>query len=459
MPETSFDILLVDDEPNIRRTLSLQLEARGHRVRAAASFEAAQQEIVEHRFDLALLDVRLGTRSGLDLLDWLKTQDPALKTVVITAYASIETAVEAMKRGASDYLSKPFGPVELDLAVEKVAALTRLERKVKALENTLNLTGEGDLEADLASENAAMQSVLRQARQAATSDARILLRGESGTGKGVIARALHQWSSRRDAPFVVVPAPALPAELLESELFGHVRGAFTGATQSSPGRIQLAEGGTLLLDEIGDLPLALQPKLLRFIQDREYERVGDPSLRKADVRILGATNRDLEQAVVEGRFREDLLYRLNVLTLEIPPLRERPEDILPLAERLLVSFRRQYHRPTLRLSDEERNALLTYSWPGNIRELRNAIERATMLADGDRLGPLLLSKTAAAPPHQAAQANTSRALHIGDAASLAEIENEHIRAVLARTSSLREAATILGIDQATLWRRRKQLGL
>ena len=483
MPAPSFDILVVDDEPNIRRTLSLQLESRGHRVRTAGSVEEAQREAAGRRFDLALVDLRLGTGSGLDLLTWLQAEDPALKTVVITAYASIETAVEAMKRGASDYLSKPFGPLELDLAIEKIAELTRQERKVQALEVNLTLAGEGDLEADLASESPAMQAVLRQARQAAATDARLLLRGESGTGKGVVARAVHQWSPRRDRPFVVVPAPVLPAELLESELFGHARGAFTGATSNHPGRVTLAEGGTLLLDEIGDLPLPLQPKLLRFIQDREYERVGDPTPRRADVRILAATNRDLEQSVREGTFREDLFYRLSVITLEIPPLRDRRQDVRPLAERFLAYFGRQYHRPGLTLTAEAERLLLDYPWPGNVRELRNAVERATMLAEGAQVGPeLLLPKAgvpgpaAPAPPALSEASTVHRSgaskppaagepgaaaaeLHLGDLTPLSEIEQEHIRRVLARAGSLREAAAILGIDQATLWRRRKQHGL
>jgi NtrC-family two-component system response regulator AlgB len=322
----------------------------------------------------------------------------------------------------------------------------------------------------------------------------VLLRGESGTGKGVVARAIHHWSPRRDRPFVVVPAPVLPAELLESELFGHARGAFTGAVRSNPGRVALAEGGTLLLDEIGDLPLALQPKLLRFIQDREYERVGDPAPRHAEVRILAATNRDLELAVREGRFREDLLYRLNVLTLEIPPLRERRDDIQPLAERFLAFFGSQYHKPGLRLSAEAVRLLLAYPWPGNVRELRNAVERATMLAAGAGapIGPELLLTKGAAPAAApavaggevgaaatggaipgaalsggavtagvagAAVADDAAALELGDLAPLSAIEQEHIRRVLGRTASLREAAAVLGIDQATLWRRRKQQGL
>jgi NtrC-family two-component system response regulator AlgB len=480
---TSLDILIVDDEPNIRRTLSLQLSGRGHRVRTAASSEEAKREAAARRFDLALIDLRLGTASGLDLLSWLRSEDPALKMVVITAYASVETAVEAMKRGASDYLSKPFGPVELDMALEKIAELARLERKVQALEGNLALAGEAPAESELASRSPAMQAVLRLARQAAQSDVRVLLRGESGTGKGVVARAIHDWSPRRDKSFVVVPCPVLPAELLESELFGHARGAFTGALTSNAGRVALAEGGTLLLDEIGDLPPALQPKLLRFIQDREYERVGDPAPRHADVRILAATNRDLEQSVRAGAFREDLLYRLNVLTLEVPPLRERREDVPALAAGFLDYFGRQYHKPGLALTPDANRLLLDYPWPGNVRELRNAVERATMLAESGSVGPeSLLPKAAAAtqpspaPPdggvlplaaYAAEPAGSPRpgqgappesgAPGLGDLVPLAAIEQEHIRRVLARTGSLREAAGVLGIDPATLWRRRKLL--
>jgi NtrC-family two-component system response regulator AlgB len=451
----SLDVLVVDDEPGIRRTMTLHLEGHGHRVAAAATPAEALGRVAAGRFDVVFLDLRLGAESGLDLLPRLLAADPRLKVVVITAYASVETAVEAMRRGARDYLAKPFTPDALDLALSKVSDLARLERRVEALEGTLDEVDPLALE----SASPAMRAAIAVVRQVAPSDARLLLRGESGTGKGVVARAVHRLSPRRERPFVTVSCPALPAELLESELFGHVRGAFTGAGRDNPGRVALAEGGTLLLDEIGDLPLALQPKLLRFIQDREYERVGDPSPRRADVRILAATNQDLERAAGEGRFREDLLYRLNVVTIEIPPLRERREDVLPLAERFLDLARREVRRPGLRLSEPARRALLAHAWPGNVRELRNAVERAAMLTLGDEIGAESLGIQAGIQAGAHADRAAKPGPAVGDLVSLEALEEEHIRRVIARTASLAEAASVLGIDQATLWRRRKQYGI
>ena len=292
-----------------------------------------------------------------------------------------------------------------------------------------------------------MQRAVNLAREVAASDASVLLRGESGTGKSALARAIHHWSDRAEKPLGVISCPTLPLELLESELFGHAKGAFTGAIRDYPGRIAICEGGTLILDEIGDLPLPLQPKLLRFVQDREYERVGELITRRADVRIITATNIDLENAVREGRFREDLFYRLNVIQIEIPPLRERPEDVAPLAEMLLAFFGRKNHRLFQGFTESALQGLKEYDWPGNVRELSNIVERAAILCKSDVVGVEHL-------PDRISH-NMAR-LKLGDPASLARIEEEHIRRVLASTKSLQEAAEILGIDQATLWRRRKQ---
>jgi NtrC-family two-component system response regulator AlgB len=352
-----------------------------------------------------------------------------------------------MRRGATDYIAKPFTPAQVKLAVDKVSQLRSLEQKLAALQDDLQRTNP---EIDFTSTSPAMQRVLNMAQQVAASDATVLLRGESGTGKSVLARAIHGWSKRAHKPLGTVSCPALSAELLESELFGHVKGAFTGAVRDNPGRIAACEGGTLLLDEIGDLPLSLQPKLLRFLQDREYESLGDQTTRRADVRIIAATNVDLERSVKEGRFREDLFYRLNVIQIHFPPLRERPEDIVALADRLLAFFGRSSHRMFVGFTDTALDALRRYSWPGNVRELRNVVERATILCQAERIGVEHL------PPNIAGSPELPQ---IGGRLTLQELEEQHIRRVLASTRSLQDAAEALGIDQATLWRRRKQYGI
>jgi NtrC-family two-component system response regulator AlgB len=438
------NILIVDDEINIRKTLTVYLETEGHKVVAVSNFQDAVNEASRRSFELAFVDLRLGTADGLDLIPALLAQAPWVKIVIITAYASIDTAVEAMRRGATDYIPKPFTPAQVRLAVHKVFEMRTLEQRLFSLQEDL---GRLNPEADFSTTSPAMQRVINLSRQVAETDTTLLLRGESGTGKTILARAIHYWSHRANKPICIVSCPAFSPELLESELFGHVKGAFTGAVRDNPGRIATCEGGTLLLDEIGDLPTNLQPKLLRFLQDKEYEKVGDYTTRKADVRIIAATNRDLDKAVKEGRFREDLFYRLNVIQIEIPPLRERPEDIAALAERLLAFFGRARHHLFLGFTPEALQTLKRYHWPGNIRELRNVVERAAILCQADRVGIECLPENLLP---------SDFCTRIGDRVSLEKIEEEHIRRVLATTKSLQEAADILGIDQATLWRRRKK---
>lgn len=440
-------ILVVDDEPTIRKTLSISLEAEGHQVTAVSNSKDALNEAGRRHFDLALVDLRLGTESGMDLITALRTACPWVKSVVITAYASIDSAVEAMRRGAFDYLAKPFTHDQVALLVHKVGQVRMLEQKVEALQHELS---EVAPEADLTSRSPVMKRVLSMARQVAESEATILIWGESGTGKTILARAIHSWSRRSSNPLGTVSCASLSPELLESELFGHAKGAFTGAVRDYPGRISACEGGTLFLDEIGDLPVSVQAKLLRFLQERAYERLGDLLTRKANVRIVAATNVDLEEAVKGGRFREDLFYRLNVVELLVPPLRERREDIPPLSERLLAFFAKQNHRQVLGFTDEALGILMRYDWPGNLRELRNTIERAVLLCTEERVDAeslhLKLSPIEQTP-------------HVGDLIPLERIEEVHIRRVLAATRSIEEACRILGMDSVTLWRRRKKYGI
>jgi two-component system, NtrC family, response regulator AlgB len=441
------NVLIVDDEANIRKTLSICLETEGHRVSAVGNFQDALAEASRRSFEIALVDLRLGASDGLDLIPLLLTSSPWMKIIVITAYASIDSAVEAMRRGAADYIPKPFTPTQVKLAVQKVAELHALEQRVAALQEDL---GRANPEADFSTGSHTMQRAVDMARQVAPSEATVLLRGESGTGKGVLARTIHAWGNRARRPMGIVSCPSFSPELLESELFGHVKGAFTGAVRDNPGRVAVCEGGTLFLDEIGDLPISVQPKLLRFLQDREYERVGDYTTRKANVRIIAATSMNLEKAVETGAFREELFYRLNVIQIEIPPLRERIEDLVPLAERMLIFFGHANHKLILGFTPEALEALRQYSWPGNVRELRNVIERAAILCRTDRVEVDDLPENLRA---------TEPMVRIGESVSLDKIEEQHIRRVMANTKSLQEAADILGIDQATLWRRRKKYGI
>lgn len=438
-------VLVIDDEKNIRTTVSMCVESVGCTATAVSSADAALEALERQSFDLAFLDLRLGASDGLELLPRLLAARPDLDVVVITAYATFETAVEAMKRGAVDYLPKPFTPVQVRHVMEQSAKRRAIQTHVAQLEGKLAAEVP---DADVDSASPRMRAALDVLARAATSDASILLRGENGTGKGVLARVVHARSRRSNRPFVTVNGPTLSEELLASELFGHAKGAFTGAVRDQAGRVEAAEGGTLFLDEIGEISQGLQAKLLRFLQERRFERVGENRTRTADVRVVAATNRDLERDVAEGRFREDLLFRLNVIEVRVPPLRERPEDILRLARGFLAFFGRTAGRPAPALTAEAETALLAYAWPGNVRELRNVMERAVILWPALSLG-------AAALPERIA-AHGVAVPRLGGDFSVERIEREHILRVLQRAPTLEDAANILGIDSSTLWRKRKK---
>jgi NtrC-family two-component system response regulator AlgB len=438
-------ILIIDDEAHIRKTTSMTLDALGHETTQVQNSADALDYLKKESFDVAFLDLRLGDENGLDLIPKLIALEPKLSVIVFTAYSSIDTAVEAMRRGAVDYIAKPFTPEQIRQSLARIENNRRLENRVVELESMLS---SNESLASFNTEEPLVQKLFETASKAAASHATILLLGESGTGKSVLARALHQQSPRRDNAFVTVACPSLSKELLESELFGHVRGAFTGAVGETWGKVKAAEGGTLFLDEIGELPSEIQPKLLRLLQEREYERVGDSKPRKANVRVIAATNRRLEDLVKEGKFREDLYYRLNVITVEMPPLRQRPLDLPLLADQHLKLFARQAGRPIKEFTPAAQSAMQRYPWPGNLRELRNVIERAVILAPAEKIDVNDFPDTLRGSQPTGAM--------IGNRVSLEELEREHIMRIIEIANSMDEAAQILGIDPATLYRKRKR---
>jgi NtrC-family two-component system response regulator AlgB len=363
---------------------------------------------------------------------------------MVTAFASIETAVEAMRRGAFDYLPKPCTPDQVRQVLARIKKVRKLEERVAELESRLEAESP---DIHLATQSPMMQKALDIAFKAAESDATVLLLGASGTGKTMLARAIHQRSKRSEGAFVTVSCPSLTRELLASELFGHTKGAFTGAVQETWGKVTAADGGTLFLDEIGDLPTEIQAKLLRLLQEREYERVGENTPRRADVRVIAATNHDLATAVAAGSFREDLFYRLNVIAITLPPLRDRTNDIAELAMEHLRFVAGRSGKEVTGISADALEAMRQYEWPGNIRELRNVVERAVILSPGPTIQTTDVTEMIK-PDSQ---------IRIGGKVTLDQVETEHIQKVIANTTSLDEAAGILGIDPATLYRKRKKL--
>jgi DNA-binding NtrC family response regulator len=441
-------VLIVDDEKNIRSHLATYVRGLGHRTETAGDAATALGLLDGLEPDVVFSDVRMAGMDGLELLREIRRRRPEAVVVLMTAYATVRGAVEAMRDGAYDYLVKPFDLDEVGLLLERVLEVRTLRRENRELRRAI------EAPALLESSNPAMRRVLLTARQAAASDATILLTGESGTGKNVLASAIHGWSPRAAGPFVVVSCTTLSEHLLESELFGHVKGAFTGAWKDHPGRLETARDGTVFLDEVGELHADLQGKLLRFLEERRFERVGDTTTREVDVRIVAATNSDLAAEVRAGRFRQDLFYRLEVIGLALPPLRERQEDLPALIDHLVGILCARHRRAPLTLDPGARAALLRYPWPGNVRELLNALERALVLSSGETLRAEDLPDHVLAPvPASPAEPASTTSL------SLDELERRQVQMVLAESATLEEAAARLGINPTTLWRKRKRWGL
>jgi DNA-binding NtrC family response regulator len=436
-------ILIVDDEKNIRTHLATYVRGLGHVVHVAVDGAEAIAAVERHDVDVVLSDIRMTGMHGLAMLAEIRRRHPEAVVVLMTAYATIPGAVEAMRAGAYDYLAKPFALDEVGLLLDRVLEVQRLRRENRTLREA---NSDSVL---LESGNPAMGRVLEVARRAAGSDVTMLLTGESGTGKNVLASAIHGWSARASGPFVAIACTTLAEHLVESELFGHVKGAFTGAGKDKPGRLEAADGGTVLLDEVGELAPELQGKLLRFLEERKFERLGGDRTMTVDVRVIAATNRDLEMEVRAGRFRQDLFFRLNVVGLRLPALRERPQDLDALIDHLLRRLAGRHLRPGLELSSEARQALVAYRWPGNVRELVNALERAVVLARTNRIGLDELPDSVTAPQLPTAAPDA-------DAFSIEATERRLVERALGESATLEEAAARLGINVTTLWRKRKR---
>jgi DNA-binding NtrC family response regulator len=448
-------VLVVDDEKNMRRSLQTMLGDEGYAVRVAESAEAALELLAAEKFFMVITDARLGGMSGYDFLKKIKSGWPDLPALMITAYATPKLAVEAIKAGAMDYLSKPFEPEELFHAVARCAERHRLLQENAVLRSR---TGDQISLEQIVGESPKMRELRQLIRTVAAADARVLILGESGTGKELVAGAIHSLSPRRNENYVRINCAAIPETLLESELFGHEKGAFTGAVRQKSGRVEEADGGTIFLDEIADMGKPLQAKLLRFLEDGTFTRVGGTDELRVNVRFVAATNRDIAQAITAGDFREDLFHRLNVVQFNLPPLRERGEDVLLLAEHFLKSFRAKMNKNISGFSAAARQKLLAQRWPGNVRELRNVVERALILETGPEIQPSVLPDFAV----EARLQKPGSALVPEESldAALERLEREIIQAALEQNSfSLTRAAAQLKLSRHSLRYRMQRLNM
>ena len=444
-------MLVVDDDAVLRKLLSDQIARMGFDTAPAASGEEALAALSKSDFDVLLLDIRMPGLSGLETLREIRKLEDAPEVIMLTADTSLGTGIEAMRLGAYDYLTKPATLDEIEAVVRKADEKRRLVRQNASLRDAVRQPSE-EAQSALIFKSKALEDLVALAESAARADSTVVITGESGTGKDVLARFIHARSSRADSPVIAVNCAALPESLFESEFFGHERGAFTGATATKRGLIEAADGSTLFLDEVGEMPAQIQVKLLRFLEEGRFRRVGSTRDRESDVRVIAATNRNLSDDVQRGRFRADLFYRLNVISLHVPPLRQRREDIPALVEHFLAVFRERFNRPALDLSEEARRRLSAYDWPGNVRELRNAVERAAALAQGDTIeaDQVLPPAPEQAPEGKSAEAGAAPV-------TLDELERRHILRVLEEAGGNRErAAAILGISARTLYRKLRE---
>src|SRR6185312_2871947 len=450
------NILIVEDEPRMRRLLEISLGEDGHTVQTVDDAETGLRSLHKDAIDLILTDLKLPGMNGLDFLEQVKELDPSIPVVVMTAYGSVETAVEAMKAGASDYVLKPFTMAEMKLVVKKELDVQKVREENRSLREALGKRYHFE---NIIARSQKMQEVLSVVARVAGSNATVLLGGESGVGKDLIARAIHQNSRRASGPFIKVNSTAIPDTLFESELFGFEKGAFTGALASKPGKFELADKGTLFLDEIGDVPALIQVKLLRVLQEREFERLGSTKTLKVDVRLLAATNRDLRAALEQGTFREDLYYRLNVVPIDIPPLREHKEDIPDLVTHFLARFARDSEREINGITPEALSILMSYHWPGNVRQLENTIERAVALSSGTLLDVADIHLDT--PARGAATAATNAGAPVlPKGMTLEQWEDEMIREALRRANGNKsQAARLLGLSRNALRYRLGKLGV
>jgi two-component system response regulator AtoC len=451
-------ILVVDDEEVSRFVLREALSRRGYTVEEAPDAETGLKKAAEGAFDLILLDIQLPGLSGIEAISKFQEIDPHVVVLMITAFGSKEMALDAIKRGAYDYFVKPFKMEEMEIVVKRSLERRRLALEIRTLQDQLTETLRGG---DILGNSAAIGDVLRLISRVADTNATVLIWGETGTGKELIARAIHRGSPRRERPMVKLNCAGIPEGLLESELFGFEKGAFTGATERKLGKFELAHHGTIFLDEIGDMNPAAQAKILRILQEMEFERLGGVRPVKIDTRVIAATNRDLSKSVREGQFREDLFHRLNLFAIHVPPLRDRIEDVPVLAGHFLDEAGRRFGRPLRSISADAMEHLIRYRWPGNVRELRNTIERAVLIAEGETLTSRCLPVQAvAATPVRGATVTAVTQTPGNLEETLAHVERQLIRDALERSAGVqRHAARLLGITERVLWYKIKKLGI